>query len=944
MEHLSLWHDGRFAECIYLQTALMNMLMRHFVAREVKLRLMNSKFVRDTIAKEVFQPNFKSRMKTAIAAPDSPDAKKLRKVFEKIILLGTGECPYSPGQRRNVLPKLYANNFFFGLPTAFNTIAPDNFFAVKMLRKCLSPGYNTSVPTDTIETAIDELIEQLKEFSAENNDPDPYKLVASNPVRAAMFFNHTLNDTASNLYGIKWSTTNKKTVAIEAREPGIFGKATNACGVNEVGGRSQFHAHHLIHGGISATVLTEIAEYPVLVKAAAAVLDTHHLTEISISAHENVIKRGMKPPKGTDLPPKPVRCSLREIESVLLPNGDFNPNFETELHARVALVNNHTPHTSSCKQGPQGRVVCRYKKPSGINDNGTRPIELEEVYTDDYGNVINVVHHSKKKKNGRNKIKTSDKEEEEKLEENIVMKTLVRETKESSEGTISPLVRMLHNNIGIDPCQPFPPLDNRNLIWETQRRSIHFSDDPLERARDYLKFKRKLNAKDVDHDDGDNDDNDGDDGDDNDDGDDEGFGPINYHGPILFTRNVNGRIVDYNRVQTMALGCNTSCNHMGSEEQARAGMFYIGDYFGKDGVSISNALSYALSAKEICDKYAGKTITTEVFIGKPPINENIADGEIGGTNDGKINENTTTNNTNKKETEDFFRAKKNLNCFLNHINGGAQMAITQCAAGLLRHDAFRSSHPFWGLWIDSASEYVRAQYELLGESNQFEEDEDDEFNNTKRSLSQIFADELERKNGKHQLNDTSVVVDIDFDKDSDDGKMSEDDKQKDNSPNINSETLTVSDELDIRKESGGDNIDDDSPNENSDTLTGTDDSGAGRYQKNPKVNLDDKAGNKKGLNKNTSFVSKISDKSTSLETESSWNSGLLRPKFDLNQSYDDDLSDEEEEMNVIHSDKLAGGHREDIDYARNTCYGSLDVIGDVKTGTSGLSAQHINYR
>ena len=84
MEHLSLWHDGRFAECIYLQTALMNMLMRHFVAREVKLRLMNSKFVRDTIAKEVFQPNFKSRMKTAIAAPDSPDAKKLRKLFEKI--------------------------------------------------------------------------------------------------------------------------------------------------------------------------------------------------------------------------------------------------------------------------------------------------------------------------------------------------------------------------------------------------------------------------------------------------------------------------------------------------------------------------------------------------------------------------------------------------------------------------------------------------------------------------------------------------------------------------------------------------------------------------------------------------------------------------------------------------------------------------------------------
>ena len=932
MEHLSLWHDGRFAECIYLQTALMNMLMRHFVAREVKLRLMNSKFVRETIAEEVFQPNFKPRMKKAIAAPDSPDAKKLRKMFEKIIILGTGECPYSPGERKNVLPKLYANNFFFGLPTAFNTIAPDNFMAVKLLRKCISPKYESPALTDSSEASMNELIDKLKEYSAENNDPDPYKLVPSNPVRAAMYFNQTLNATALNLYGIQWSTSSKKTVAIEARENGIFSKATNACGVNEVGGRSQFHAHHLVHGGINATVLTEIAEYPELVAAAAAALNTQHLSEISIAAHENHIKRGIKPPKGTDLPPKPVRCSLREIKYVLLPNGDVDPEFEMELDERVGVVNNHVPHQNSCKQGPHGRIVCRYKKPSGINNEGTRPIELEEVYTDDYGNEIKVDHS--KKKSGDSKIKTSNVGE--KIDENMIIKTLVRETKDSSEGTISPLIRMLHDDIGKNRFQPFPPLDNRNLVWETRRRGICFSDDALERAHDFLKFKGLL---DVEYEYGNGD-----------------PGPINYHGSILFNRNVNGRIVDFNRVQTMALGCNTSCNHMGSEEQARNGMFYIGDYFGKDGVAISNALSYALTAKEICDRYPGKTNSHEVFVGKPPLNVNnggkdsIVNDNVGvaGTNNDvndtnlpDVNESTSNKNLTAKQNADFFRAKKNLNCFLNHINGGAQMAITQCAAGLLRFPSFRSSHPFWGLWIDSASEYVRAQYELLGDSNEIEEDEDDEFIHTKRSLSEIFADELERKNGKDQLHDTSVVVDIDYDRDSS-RKKSSDDEQKDDSPNVNSETLTTSDELDIRKESGVDDIDDDSPNVNSETLTGgTDDSGAVRYKKNPKINIDDKAGNK-GLHKSTSFVSKISDKSISSETKSSWSSGSLRPRMPINHSYDDE--EEDEEMNFFDKSKLAADHREDIDYARNKSYGCLDVIGDVKTGTSGLSAQHVNYR
>jgi hypothetical protein len=137
---------------------------------------------------------------------------------------------------------------------------------------------------------------------------------------------------------------------------------------------------------------------------------------------------------------------------VLLPNGDVDPEIEMELDERVAVVNNHAPHQSSCKKGPQGRIVCRFKKPSGINNEGTRPIELEEVYTDDYGNEIKVDHS--KKKSGHSETKNNV---EEKIDENMIIKTLVRETKDSSEGTISPLIRMLHHDIGKNRFQPFPP-------------------------------------------------------------------------------------------------------------------------------------------------------------------------------------------------------------------------------------------------------------------------------------------------------------------------------------------------------------------------------------------------------------------------------------------------------------------------------------------------------
>jgi hypothetical protein len=148
MEHLALWHDGRFAQCVYFLTALMNMLQRHHVAREVRGRIMNSSRVQTTLADQVFKPDFKVRIQDAIKNPDGKEGKEIRKMLEQIILLGSSNCPFSPGERRSIQPKLFANNFFFGVPNFFNTIAPDHFFAPLLLRETINPVHgNVIVPT-----------------------------------------------------------------------------------------------------------------------------------------------------------------------------------------------------------------------------------------------------------------------------------------------------------------------------------------------------------------------------------------------------------------------------------------------------------------------------------------------------------------------------------------------------------------------------------------------------------------------------------------------------------------------------------------------------------------------------------------------------------------------------------------------------------------------------
>jgi len=60
----------------------------------------------------------------------------------------------------------------------------------------------------------------------------------------------------------------------------------------------------------------------------------------------------------------------------------------------------------------------------------------------------------------------------------------------------------------------------------------------------------------------------------------------------------NGWVVDFNPILTGLLGSNTNLLHLGSTEQSKSALFYIGPYINKDGVKITDALPILLKAYE----------------------------------------------------------------------------------------------------------------------------------------------------------------------------------------------------------------------------------------------------------------------------------------------------------------------------------------------------------
>ena len=152
----------------------------------------------------------------------------------------------------------------------------------------------------------------------------------------------------------------------------------------------------------------------------------------------------------------------------------------------------------------------------------------------------------------------------------------------------------------------------------------------------------------------------------------------------------NGKVVDYNDMLTSVLGCNSNILHLGSGEQSKSALFYIGPYINKDGVKLTDALPILEKAREHAQKYPSTADDT---------------------------------GTAKRTLQHV------LTRVLNKLNGLIEISDTQIAASLLGMGASLCSESFVTCDIKAYKKFVNEELQRLMKSSEFNIDEDSDEEN-----------------------------------------------------------------------------------------------------------------------------------------------------------------------------------------------------------------------
>ena len=180
----------------------------------------------------------------------------------------------------------------------------------------------------------------------------------------------------------------------------------------------------------------------------------------------------------------------------------------------------------------------------------------------------------------------------------------------------------------------------------------------------------------------------------------------------------NGLVVDFNPYLTSLLGCNSNLLYLGSSEQSKSALFYIGPYINKDGVKITDALPILMKAHENAVKY-------------PSIAEDC--------------------NTTKRH------AQLTLTRVVNKMNGLIEVSDTQIAASLLSMGASLCSDSFVPCDINAYQMFIEA--ELRRTNRSFEASDLDDLDEDKAYYdeSDILLDDNELQ---FEHNNESVDVGV----------------------------------------------------------------------------------------------------------------------------------------------------------------------------------------
>ena len=271
-QHLLRQADNRFAQVDEIIFTLFNQSQRHEAARQVSINVRS-----DTQSVQLFTdiieaPNFMDDLKSAIASPDSKEAKQLLALIMPLLRMGGRSVPFGPLQRSIAVSKLCAYLHYFGLPGWFVTISPNDVDSVFILRLA-SPLIDNTDPIQCqfVVPHIDVRLESL----------------ANNPAAAAEVFIRQINAVFSCLVGLPSQHNIKQSHGpVGERRQGIFGVPVAHFACIEIQGRGSLHAHFIVMGGIAPDVMQSVVNDPDCLSAVQKNIDSIVKAEIRDAYHK----------------------------------------------------------------------------------------------------------------------------------------------------------------------------------------------------------------------------------------------------------------------------------------------------------------------------------------------------------------------------------------------------------------------------------------------------------------------------------------------------------------------------------------------------------------------------------------------------------------------------------------------------------------------------------
>ena len=376
VEHMmKQWHQ-QFANN-RLIFHLFDQKRRHTCAMINARKTKNTPEASEQFQKLLSNTAFKDKLKLALLNPLGDEAKWIMRIVDPILVTQASQIEYSPAERMSLASDIIACCREHGTPSYFVTVSPDDSSNPTALRLSLRPTSNTDFPAvdndfaGTLRCGEEEFQYSIgpgdegRDFYLPIKRRDCVNLISAHTDASVRSYERIINSFFEDILGVQLTNQSKKTLPVQSRPMGVFGKVLAAIGVSEVQQRGCLHGHVLVWPEAPNSLYLDCAHYPTLFSALSEALDRIVTATLSGEAHIKGVIETVEKSKPKSRGPQYV-CpdDVNSTEFKRLVDLDFNA---TQIHTHRK--------TFCSKNAKNDNSTCRAAKPSPPSF-GTSAVEL----------------------------------------------------------------------------------------------------------------------------------------------------------------------------------------------------------------------------------------------------------------------------------------------------------------------------------------------------------------------------------------------------------------------------------------------------------------------------------------------------------------------------------------------------------------------------------------